>query len=44
MTLLHKFDLYYSEFRTKLQLNENNVSFYLQDFVKVFQSAGDLME
>ena len=42
--ILHKFDLYYSEFRTKLQLNENNVSFYLQDFVKVFQSAGDLMK
>ena len=42
---LYKFDLYYDEFRNKLQLNENNTSSsYLQDFVEVFYSAGDSMK
>ena len=42
---MYKFDLYYDEFRNKLQLNENNTSSsYLQDFVEVFYSAGDSMK
>ena len=41
---LHKFNFYFSEFRNKLLLNEHELSFYLQDFVKVFQVSGDLME
>ena len=41
---LHKFNFYYSEFRNKLLQNEHELSFYLQDFVKVFQVSGDIME
>ena len=41
---LHKFNHNYSEFRDRVSLNEHEPSYYLQDFVKIFQASGNLME